>query len=269
MRIPDELCRGICQSLPKNSQQQFRAVDTKNYKTVEDINRNEFEKLLESIKASAAESGSDNDSFYRKVNSFLRTCALYQQVNKYQEKHIPLNLTELLGNRDNFIHYGLCNFDLLLSYIKARDTLVIFEKVAQMLEIAPMAFERTKSIEQMVSRVSQCSKWVQDNAKSIEKLEKLDLSKLGLCHIPIEIKYLKGLKKLNLEENLLKSMPAITELKELSYLNITDNQFYEVPETHDEVYIDLAYNCFDLGTESEDLNSLIKRYLGLEYKKVE
>lgn len=158
-------------------------------------------------------------------------------------------------------------FSLLIAYIKARDSLRVWEKLSYNLAANAILIpkETWKSSDLIIKKSSEFSNWFNSNV-STAPLNCLNLAGLQLATIPKEIFTLTNIDDLELEANQLKSLSKkIGNLKLLNVLQLYGNQIKSLPDEITALTLKelvLANNGLDqIPAQVKDLNQLENLYL--------
>ncbi|MBS0648233.1 MAG: leucine-rich repeat domain-containing protein [Verrucomicrobia bacterium] len=159
----------------------------------------------------------------------------------------------LAANAQGHCHHrvALKALRALLSWFPHRDTLVVWEKVAEMARLKK--FDEPTSIQDTAQKASQFAEWISEHQSAVDQKIKLNLAGLSvsflhpaigrltqlqilclqdnqLCRVPAAIGQLSSLKKLELQNNRLTSLSEIIcHLYSLQALNVEDNLLTDIP----------------------------------------
>lgn len=150
-------------------------------------------------------------------------------VKNFPKEQIPKDVTSVLEGRNTF----------LKRYAEARNTLIVWEKLAKQLQ-QPLFFPKTtyESSGSVITEAAKFPIWF-SSMKSLPQITKLDLRNKQLTSIPSEINTLFSLTSLDLSINQFTLIPTEVFLGKnrfvfipslLKSLNLANNQLKQIPE---------------------------------------
>lgn len=129
------------------------------------------------------------------------------------------DLTEI-----NFSTFSIDKTFQLQKYLNARDTLIVWEKLAKTIEQPSPQFENRGTSDEIIKEAEGFSAWCDLHKSALANVTYLDLSRNGLTSLPKEV-FKLPLKVLNLEQNHFTSLPdSLYGLENLEGLRLSENQ---------------------------------------------
>lgn len=185
------------------------------------------------------------DPVFNQVQTFIREL----RKTAMDIKDRPKEITKLLQTKVPTIA-DINTIQKWLKALKARDTLIVWGKIAEYARLPVPDFPDTNNIEATIAKAEEFPVWCEANEEIIanapfdlagenpipdwdldEQNSSLDLSDHQLHFLPEEIHYLSRLKHLDLSTNKLSKLPAsLSKLSQLDCLVINENHFSSVPE---------------------------------------
>lgn len=215
-----------------------------------------FKSAWRSIERSLRFPVDSNGSSLRNYNNFV--VDLKARIGEYPKAQVPSDIREIL---DKETAPSVQQAVKLQQFIKARDTLVVWEKIAKVADIEENFSKAYASAEEAIKRAKGFADWMNKNSVQLfKKLYFLDLSLNQLTSIPQELGGLEDFVKLNISHNQLKSISKeLGGLKNLMAFYLSHNQLKSIPKE-----LGGLKNLFALDLNHNQLTSIPKELGGLK-----
>lgn len=184
------------------------------------------------------------DPVFNQVQTFIRE--LRKAATDIKDR--PEGITKLLQTKVPTIA-DINTIQKWLKALKARDTLIVWGKIAEYGRLPVPDFSHINNIETTIAKAEEFRVWCEVNKEILARApfdlqgdpipdmllddlnSSLNLSDHKLHFLPEEIYYLSRLKDLDLRKNKLSKLPAsLSKLSRLESLVISENHFSSVPE---------------------------------------
>jgi len=164
-------------------------------------------------------------------NFYVFAKDLVSRIEKYPEEQVPQDIRELFKPTEKMTS-SIEEVCKLQKFIKARDTLIVWRKLAERAGITLDFPEEFKSAKATIEFARGFTDWMNkdENKASLQSISNLDLSDKKLIFIPQQLGNL-DLKSLNLSHNQLISIPkTLGNLKNLEVLDLSANELTSIPK---------------------------------------
>ena len=150
-------------------------------------------------------------------------------IKSFNENGIPKDIQDIV-NDPNAPSESQIN--LLKNYCKARDTIIVWEKVAERItQNVDLPLDLYKSADTIIAKANEFRDWLDVNRTRLAQLESLYLNGNQLTCLPKEIGKLSSLEGLYLDGNQLTCLPEeIGNLSSLEGLYLDGNQLTCLPK---------------------------------------
>ena len=185
---------------------------------------------------------------------------LYDAIKSYHK--IPQDIENLLDPKDSTIRDDLKK---IKDYIKARDTILIWQKVANTANIDldfKIDDDLWSSSDQMISKAQEYQQWCENHKDELSAIVKLDLSHCGLT-FPPDLDIYINLKELDLSHNRLILTPNIDKCTQLKRLYLSFNKLALAPNVDNNPQLKHFYLAFNklVLPPKVDKNSQLKTFI--------
>jgi len=177
--------------------------------------------------------------------------AVYIQVKFFNIRKIinnfPGNPKDIQQIANNLQIPMIQRIKFLQEYRRARDIIVVWEKLAKKIKKKVPNLYKLKSSEKMINKSKGFNKWCHSHKNKLSRIQELIIHNSHLSSLPKEIGMLTQLQDLQLNNNYLSFLPPeIWELTQLNSIILWDNQLPFLPQKIEKLteldFLDLSKN---------------------------